>query len=230
MDKQDIERAKRHCHFTRSLSICAGMTVSITTAIRLQSQDEQPRTQRPSGKGIPSHRYASSMHPFRNISIHDAQNVNVITSRHLARPRGHSVPVSVSVSVAAAAAVRSHFRVLLAGDVHSLQDQLDTLPRDSRNSLVEIQEVARAVEVGEHSPVVDTALAVGTEHDSVEGSDNRRFVRVEERPGFDRGTPWGCRDRSLVVHRQKVRNLAPTHADEPPVIGSTVSNLDRKSW
>ena len=203
------------------------MTVSITTAIRLQSQDEQPCTQRPSGKGIHSHRYASSIHSFRNISIHDAQNVNIITSRHLARPRGHSVPVSVA---AAAAAARSHFRVLLAGDVHSLQDQLDTLLRDSRNSFVEIQEVARAVEVGEHSPVVDIALVVGTEHDSVECSDNRKFVRVEERLGFDKGTPWDCRDRSMVVHRQKVRNLAPTHADEPPVITSTVGNLDRKSW
>lgn len=174
----------------------------------------------------PSHRYVSSIHPFHDISIHDAQTMNVITSRHLAQPRGHLVPVSV-----AAAAVRSHFRVSLAGDVHSLQDQLDTLPRDSRNLFVEIQEEAQAVEVEEHSPVVDIVLVVvGTEEDLVEGSDNRRFVRVEGRLGFDRDTPWGCRDRLFAVHLQKVRNLEPAHADEPPVTASTVGNLDRRCW
>ena len=141
----------------------------------------------------PSHRYVSSIQPFRKISIHDAQTVNVLTSRHSVRPRGHWVPVSV----AAAAAVRSHFRVLLAGDVHSLQDQPDTLPRDYRNSCAEVQEVARAVEVEEHSPVVDIVLVVvGTADDFVEGSGKKRSVRVEERLEFDRGTPWGCKDRS----------------------------------
>ena len=73
------------------------------------------------------------------------------------------------VSVIAAAAACSHFRVLPADDVHSLQDQLDTLPRDFRNSFVEIQEVAPVVEVEEHSLVVDIVLVdVGTEDDFVE--------------------------------------------------------------
>lgn len=144
----------------------------------------------------------------------------------------------MSVAAApAAAAVRSHFRVLLAGDVHNLQDQLDTLPKDSRNSFVEIQAVAQAVEVEGHSPVVDIVLVVavvvvvvGTEDDLFEGLGNRRFVKAEERLGFDKGTPWGCKDRSLVVHRQKMRNLEPTPAGELPVVASTVVHLDRKSW
>ena len=144
------------------------------------------------------------------------------------------------MSVAAAAAVRSHFRVLLAGDVHNLQDQRDTLPKDSRNSFVGAQAVAQAVEVEGHSPVegivlvvvvVVVVVVVGTEDDLFEGSGNRRFVRAEERLGFDKGTPWGCKDRSLVVNRQKMRNLEPTPAGEPPaVIASTVAHLDRKSW
>ena len=155
----------------------------------------------------------------------------MITSKHSALPKGHSEPVPVAAAVAAVAAVRSHFRVLLAGDVHSLRDQLDTLPKDSRNSFVEIREVAQAEGVEGHSPVVDIALVVvGTEDDFVEGSGKRTFVRVEERPGFDRGTPWGCRDRSLIVHPPKARNLEPTLADEPPVIESTGVNWDRKSW
>ena len=138
--------------------------------------------------------------------------------------------VAAAAAAAAAAAVRSHFRVLLAGDVHSLQDQLDTLPKDFRNSFVEIREVAQAEGVEGRSPVVDIALVVvGTEDDFVEGSGKRTSVRVEERPGFDRGTPWGCRDRSLIVYHQKTRNLEPTLV-EPPVIASTGVNWDRKSW